>query len=126
MSLEFAEAASATDLPVVPNGQKFFHAAARLQVQTYKAAMRYQIEMLDFLKRRFEQDVKLAEDLFAGDRFNDAFDVVSDFFRNATTEYASEASRIANLASKISAETARRMRRQSDELMEDLAAMTVG
>lgn len=113
------------ELPMIGNGQKMFLAATRFQVGAYKAAMRYQIEMLNFLRHRFEQDVKLAEDLVASDELSDAFDAISNFFQNATTEYTAEASKMASIGSKLSSETARRMRKQADEMVEDLAARTV-
>ena len=109
----------------LPNGQKLISATARLQAQTFRGAMRYQIEMLNFLRHRYEQDVKLVDDLVASDEFNDAFDVVTDFMQNAATEYTSEAGKMASISSKLSSETARRMRRQADEMIEDLAAKTV-
>ena len=52
--------------------------------------MQYQIEALKFLKHRYEEDVKLANELVASNEFNDAFDVVTTFLQNAATEYATE------------------------------------
>lgn len=114
-----------SSLPVLANGQKFFLANARLQAQGFRAMMRYQIELLNFLKQRFEQDVKFVDDLASSHEFNDAFDVVSDFMQNATTEYAAEAGKIATIGSRLASETARRMREQAGEAVDDLAAKTV-
>jgi hypothetical protein len=36
----------------------------------------------------------VADDLISGSEFNDAFDVVSNFLRNATLEYAKEPARL--------------------------------
>lgn len=112
-------------LPMMENGQKFMLAAASLQAQAFKAMMRYQIETLTFLKHRYEQDVKLADDLLAGSAFNDAFDVFCAFFQNATSEYATEAGKVASLTSKLTSETARRVRKEADTAIEDMAAKTV-
>jgi hypothetical protein len=112
-------------LPIAENGQKLILAAASLQAHTFKAMMRYQIETLAFLKHRYEQDVKLAEDLIDGSEFNDAFDIFSTFLQNAASEYTTEAGKVAALTSKLASETARRVRREAKTAIEDVAAKTV-
>ncbi|GLS34824.1 hypothetical protein GCM10010869_04120 [Mesorhizobium tianshanense] len=112
--------------PMANNGHRFLLAAADLQAQAFKAMMRYQIETHSFLKHRCEQNVKLADDLVAGNEFNDAFDVLITFFQNATSDYVTEAGRVASIGSKLVSETARRVRKGADTTIEDLAASTVG
>jgi len=119
---------SAFSIPTVPmlaNSQKFYLAAARLQAHTFKAMMRYQIETLAFLKHRYEQDVQLVDDLVASEEFNDGFDVLSDFMQNAASEYATEASKVATIGSRLASETAKRVRKEAETTVEDLAAQTV-
>ena len=87
--------------------------------------MRYQIEALSCLKHRYEQDVKLAEDLVASADFADAFDVYAGFVQNAVTEYSSETGKMANIGSRIASETARRVRKETDAAIEDMAAQTI-
>ncbi|CAG0948192.1 MAG: phasin family protein [Rhizobiaceae bacterium] len=111
--------------PMAANAQKFLFSMARLQAQGYKAMMRYQIEALSFLKHRYEEDVKLAEELAASTDFTDAFDVYAGFVQNAVTEYSSESGKMANIGSRIASETARRVRRETDAAIEDMAAQTV-
>ncbi|AZO01447.1 phasin family protein [Mesorhizobium sp. M9A.F.Ca.ET.002.03.1.2] len=108
------------------NGHRFLLAAVDLQAQAFKAVMRYQIETHSFLKHRCEQNVKLADDLVAGNEFNDAFDVLSAFFQNATSDYVIEAGKVASIGSKLASETARHVRRGAETTIEDLAASTVG
>lgn len=115
----------ALSAPLAANAQKFLFSMARLQAQGYKAMMRYQIEALSFLKHRFEEDVKLAADLAASTDFNDAFDVCASFVQNAVTEYSSESGRMASISSRIASDTARRVRRETDAAIEDIAAQTV-
>ena len=112
-------------LPMPENGQKVVLAAVSLQAHAFKAMMRYQIETLAFLKNRYEQDVKLADDLVAGFEFNDAFDIFSAFLQNATSEYALEAGKVAALTSKLASETARRLRKEARTSIEDVAAKTI-
>lgn len=112
-------------LPMAENGQKLILAAASLQAHAFKAVMRYQIETLAFLKHRYEQDVKLAEDLIDGSEFSDAFDIFSTFLQNAASEYATEAGKVASLTSKLASETASRVRNEAKTAVEDVAAKTV-
>ena len=112
-------------LPTAQNAQKLILAAAFLQAHTFKAMMRYQIETLSFLKHRCEQDVRLAEDLIDGSDFKDAFDVFANFLQNATSQYATEAGKVAALTSKLVSETARRVRKEAETAIEDMAAKTV-
>ena len=110
---------------MVASGQKLFIAAARLHAHAFKAMMRYQIETPSFLKHRYEQDVKLVDDLVASDEFNDAFDVFGNFMQNATSEYATEAGKVASISSKLASETARRVRKEAETTIEDMAAKAV-
>jgi hypothetical protein len=117
--------ASLPDMPVFENAQRYMMANARLQTHLYKAFMSYQIEMLGFLKHRFEQDVKLADNLLASDQFNDTFDVMQNFMQNAASEYAAEAGKIASISSKIASNTAREVKKETQATIDDLAAQTV-
>jgi len=108
-------------LPFNANAQKVALTATRLQAHAFTAAMRYQIEALTFLKHRYEMDVKLVDDLLASDELNDAFDVFTTFMQNAATEYANEASKVASIGSRLAAETARRVREEAEEAVEDIA-----
>lgn len=112
-------------LPIAGNGQKFFLAAASRQVHAFKAMMRYNLETLAFLKHRCEQDVKLADDLISGPEFNDAFDIFAGFLQNATSQYVSEAGKVATLTSRLASETAKRVREEARTAIEDAAAKTV-
>src|SRR5438445_10800058 len=109
-------------MPMMESGQTYMLAAASLQAQAFKAMMRYQIETLAFLRHRYEQDLKLADDLMAGFEFNDGFDVFSVFMQNATSEYANEAGKVAALTSRLASETARRVRKEAKTVIEDVAA----
>lgn len=105
--------------------QKLFLAAASLQVHAFKAMMRYNVETLAFLKHRSEQDVKLADDLITGPEFNDAFDIFAAFLQNATSQYVSEAGKVATLTCRVASETAKRVRDEARTAIEDAAAKTV-
>ncbi|MEP9390228.1 phasin family protein [Mesorhizobium sp. KR9-304] len=112
-------------VPVVAGGQQMLHASLRLQAHAFSAAMRYQIETLAFLKHRYEQDMKLMDDLAESVEFNDALDVVGTFVQNATAQYATEAGKIASIGSRLASETAKRLRNQAEATIGDMAAQTV-
>ncbi|EHK53258.1 phasin family protein [Allomesorhizobium alhagi] len=112
-------------LPMMATGHNPFFAATRFQANAFKGMMRYQIETLSFLTHRYEQDVKLADDLLASDEFNDAFDVLGNFMQNATSDYAAEAGKIATIGAKLASETAKRLRKEAEATIEAIAARTV-
>lgn len=111
-------------LPIVAGGQKLLHAGVHLQAHALKVLMRYQLEALTFLKHRCEEDMKLMDDLAESEEFKDAFDILGAFYQNATTEYANEAGRIASIGSKLASETAQRLRKEADGVIEEMAAQT--
>jgi hypothetical protein len=125
MSGQALEPQLACGIPAFANGQKFLQAVAHLQAQAFQGMLRYQIETLTFLKHRCEQDLRLVGDMTANKDHNDAFDVVTDFMQRAMTEYTTEAGKIATISSKLSSDAARRMRKQANELIDDLAVQTV-
>lgn len=116
--------ASIPDMPVFENAQRYMMANARLQAHLFKAFMSYQIEMLGFLKHRYEQDVKLADNLIASDQLNDSFDVMQTFMQKAANEYAAEAGKIASISSRIASNTAKEVKKETGAVIEDLAAQT--
>jgi hypothetical protein len=111
-------------LPFLATSQKLFQAGARLQAHAFKAAMQYQIEALSFLKRRYEDDIKLMEDLARSEESKDAFDVIANFVQNATSDYAAEAGKITSIGARLASETARRVRKEAEHTIEDLATAT--
>ncbi|RST88155.1 phasin family protein [Aquibium carbonis] len=111
--------------PGVANVQKFWIAAARLQANAVKAALRYNVEALDFVRHRIEQDIKLFDDLSSSDDMKDAFDVYAGFMEGAIAEYSGETSKFASLGSRIASETADEVRREAQAVVDDMAAGTV-
>lgn len=113
-----------TSLPMIATSQKLFLAGAHFQAQTFKALMRYQIETLAFLQHRYEEDVRLVDELIASDEPKDALDVVSNFVQNAASEYAAEAGKLASVGSSLAAETAKFARKEAEKTKKG-AARTV-
>jgi Phasin protein len=111
--------------PTLADGQKMLFAAARMQGHAFKSMLRFQIEAADFLRHRLQQDMKLAEDLTRSSDFTDAFDVFAGFFQNAAAEYSHEAGRVANIGSKVASEAAHKLRVETRDTIDDMAARTV-
>lgn len=124
LSNRIASTSTTPPLPFVAANQKLFQVGARLQANALRAAMRYQIETLSFLKRRSEADAKLMDDLADSQEFNDAFDVVSNFIQNAAADYTTEVSKLASIGSRFASEAAKSTRDEARDMIEDLAAAT--
>jgi hypothetical protein len=105
--------------------QKMAFATARLQAHAFTSILRFQIEALMFLRRRLEQDMRLAESLARSSDFSDAFDMFAQFAQNAATEYSDESGRMAEITAKVASDAARKVRRETRGAIEDLAASTV-
>lgn len=112
-------------LPFLPVHQKLLQTAAHLQASAFKAVLRTQIEGMSFLKRRYEADMKLMDDLADSSESNDAFDVLSNFMQVAASDYTSGASRLASIGSRLASETARLARDEARHAVEDRATATV-
>jgi hypothetical protein len=106
--------------PFAASVQKLALTGTRVQAQTLKSMMRYQIEALSFLKHRVEMDLKFLDDLVASDHLNDAFNVFSTFMQNAAYEYATEVSKVVSIGSKVASEAAVEVRKEAEEAVEDM------
>lgn len=122
---EYTAATLLQGVPMLTQGHKGMFTLARLQGHAFKGAMRYQIEALSFLKHRCEQDMKLVDDLLASDDFSDAFDVCTNYCQNAQLDYSREAAKVTSVGSKVAADAARELHKETDAATGDLAAQSV-
>lgn len=114
MSAKMSSSESVTDFPMIVDGQKLLTWSAQLNAQAYKAAMRCHIEVLGFMKDRFEQDLRLMDDVLGRSDLLGVFEAWNDFLQKSATEYAAETNKLAAIGSKIGAEAARGARRQAE------------
>ena len=105
--------------------QRIFLAFSRLQGQGLKAVLRYQIEALDFLRRRYQKDFRLMEDLAESGPRGELFDVCADFISEAISDYGDEAAKLASLESKLASEAAEEIRSETRAVTEDMALARV-
>ncbi len=110
--------------PTAGDAQKLLFACARMQAHAFRSMLRFQLEAAGFLKHRLQQDMRLVDDLTRSNDFADAFDVFTGFFQNAATEYSGEAGKVAEIGSRVASETARKLRNEARESVEDMAART--
>lgn len=90
-------------------------AVMRMQANLFDAWMKTNIEMLDFLKHRFEEDRKLAARIGdAGDPAA-AMNMYADFWRTAMSDYAGEADKLA----KMNADAAEQAGRMAEDIAEE-------
>ncbi|MCA1444489.1 hypothetical protein I6F07_30770 [Ensifer sp. IC4062] len=111
--------------PAMADGAKYLLSMGRFQAEAMRMTLRYQVEMLNFLKHRREQDLKLLEDLLSPDHVNETFDVYCCFWQNAFLDYSDEAARLAEIGSDVAAETAKQVREEQELLTKDMAGQTV-
>ena len=79
---------------------KLIQASARLQAHVFNSCMKCNIEMLDFLKHRFEQDMKLVEEVTCCQDSDKVVKTCMDFWECAVSEYSSEAGKLAAMNSQ--------------------------
>lgn len=79
-------------------------AAARLQGRMADAALRQNIETLDFLKARFEKDRDLLSGLAANREPSAALGIWSEFWQAAMTDYSAETGRLLAMMAAVADE----------------------
>ncbi len=113
-------------MPMVSNAQNAMLAYLHLQAQALKSVLRYQTEALGFLKHRYEEDMKLFDQLVTTRDLNDALSIYSSFAQTAASEYSVEASKMADIGSEMASEAARQMRKETESVTDDMMAATQG
>lgn len=103
--------------PMASNLPKMIQASARMQAQMFNNCMKYNIEVLNFLKHRFEQDMKLVENVTNTDDTGKAFQAYMNFWQSAVREYTDEAGKLA----AINSEVAEKIQREANTMREDIA-----
>ena len=75
----------------------------RMQANLFDAWMKCNIEVLDFLKNRFEEDRKLAAHMGESADPAAALNVYAEFWRKAMSDYAGEADKLTKMNTEIAA-----------------------
>lgn len=99
---------------------QFVTAAARMQGEMFNAYMKCNIELLDFLRSRCEEDRKLALNVTKNGDASQAFDTLLDFWRKGMLQYFGEAGKLASMNSELAAEAAKRMTEEAQGLTKNV------
>lgn len=98
---------------------------ANMQASQWKAVMKWQVDQMKFIKHRYEQDMKLVDDLLETPDPAEMLNLYACFLQNALDDYSKEAANAASLGSKFMADSAREIRLQAKARVNDLMAATV-
>jgi hypothetical protein len=112
-------------LPAAVDGRMFLLPMEHFQAASMQAMLRYQIEMLTFMKNRTEHYMRFWEDLLESDYARDGFDLYCGFWRDALQDYSDEAERLTRIGARMAAQTAKQVRDDQEELTEEVATQMV-
>ncbi len=94
---------------------QFLTAAARMQGEMFDACMKCNIELLDFLRSRYEEDRKLALNVTGNGDVSQTFDTFLEFWRKGMLQYFGEAGKLANMNAELATGAARRIAGEAQE-----------
>lgn len=81
----------------------------RMQGHMFDTVMRQNIEVLDFLKARFERDRALMGELAGAEDPGTASKLWSDFMQQAMSDYSEETGKLTGMMAELTADAVRRM-----------------
>jgi hypothetical protein len=96
----------------------------RLQANAIKATLKWQMETMDFVKRRFDQDVKLVDDLIEAREPRAILTSFSDFLQTAVDEYSRETLKAVNLGTELVSDSTEEIRQEAQVIVDDVAIAT--
>lgn len=102
----------------IPGGEPIV-LMTRLQASAFKAMLKWQIESLNFLRHRCEQDMRFVDELLQSPEPGEVMSACSCFMQNALDDYSKEAVKAANYSGKIVTDAAREFRTEAGKLSEN-------
>ena len=81
-------------------GQKSVMAFAHLHTRLLRNALEVNAHLLDFARKRLEEDIRTNDELCRCDNVSDALEVMSGFYQKAFREYADEANELVRLSAE--------------------------
>lgn len=107
-----------------PQMTQMMAAMTRMQSHVFDAFMRQNIEMLDFLRARFERDRKLVADISAVEDPQEAARLWQDFWREAMADYSGESTKLAGIMSGVAQDAVRKVSEEATEIVSQAAKAT--
>lgn len=96
-------------------GQKSMMAFAHLHTRLLRNALEVNAHLLDFARKRIEEDIRANDELCRCDNVSDALEVMSSFYQKAFREYADEANELV----RLSAENAKNAQQAGSEALNE-------
>lgn len=112
-------------IPWLPVGFDMAMSLARVNGFAAQSLLRFNLEVLGFYKHRLEQDLKTINTLICCDNADEAMDVSRKFMQGALSEYSEKAGELADMSTKLAAETAEHVQNESASLADSIAARKV-
>ena len=100
-------------------------ALTRMQSTAFDAVMRQNIEMLDFLKARFERDRRLAGEIAKAEDATEAMALWQSFWQKAVEDYGGERGRLATKMQKAAGDAVEQARTDAEQLVHRATATAV-
>lgn len=100
-----------------PDMEKMLMMMPHLQASMLKAAVDRQRELIDFVGRRCDEDMKFAEKLGSAASVSDIYSAFSAFCKDATSQYAAEFGKAAEANSKETMKVVENLKAQQAEMM---------
>ncbi len=101
----------------LPDVQRLMMAGPHMQAAIMKMGIEMQRELFSFLERRCHEDGKLADQIGSARSVGDLYSAWLDFCRDATTQYATEAGKAAEIGSQGTIDILYDMNLQREEVM---------
>ena len=99
-------------------------AGQRLQAEFYNNMLKYNMESLDFMKRRLQRDMELASQLSRSAELDEAVCCYLDFMRQAQIDYSDEMARLFRINAGAATRTARDIELEARAVTEEFATAT--
>ncbi len=97
--------------------------AASAQARVVKAMLEWQIEAMDFVKDRYSKDIAFLDKMTKSAEVPDVLTSCSEFFQEAVDDYSREGVKIANFGSRMAADAASEVQKQTEVLQGELKAV---
>ena len=87
-------------------GQKSVAAFAHMHSRVFRDAMKFNAELLEFVRRRVGADIAASDSLTRCQSVSDAVNVMSDFYQTALQDYADQTTSLMHASSTITTQNA--------------------
>ena len=106
----------------LPQGFDMAMSFGRFHGYAAQSWLRYNLEILNFLTHRVEEDLKTVNALIGCRSADEAFDVSSKFMQCAVSEYAEKASKLADISTKLAGETAEHLQEEAASVVDGITS----